>query len=348
MHQSSYDLMTTFSKTWAKPGMTVLDVGAYDVNGSYRKLFPACLYTGVDLTAGPNVDQVVQPYSYPFPDNHFDIVISGQALEHSPHPWKMVTEMARVLRPGGVMCLIAPWSWVIHRHPLDCFRILPDGMLSMLVDAQVSPLQCFSNETDTYAVAVKPETRHYDALALKYQQACSTPGDIVEHLPMLCAYAARCQRVTEMGTRYGNSTVAFLAAQPLELVCYDISEISVQTIAQLRTMTGRTKMTFYQKSVLEVEIEPTDLLFIDTYHIYPQLQQELQLHAGKVKKWIILHDTESFGVDGEPLPGQTPVPGQGIMRAVHEFLAANQGSWSVEYKTDKCNGLMVLQRTQGE
>jgi ubiquinone/menaquinone biosynthesis C-methylase UbiE len=44
----------------------------------------------------------------PFPDNHFDVVLSNSVLEHIPHPENAVCEMRRVLKPGGVMVLTVP------------------------------------------------------------------------------------------------------------------------------------------------------------------------------------------------------------------------------------------------
>src|SRR5262249_32635606 len=57
------------------------------------------------------------------------------------------------------------------------------------------------------------------ALADLYRNACNTAGDIHEHLPTLYLLAQRCRHVTEMGTRTGVSTIAWLFAQPERLVC---------------------------------------------------------------------------------------------------------------------------------
>ena len=49
--------------------LEIIDIGSYDVNGSYKPFFdrPGWKYTGVDLAAGPNVDVVLQsPYRLPF------------------------------------------------------------------------------------------------------------------------------------------------------------------------------------------------------------------------------------------------------------------------------------------
>lgn len=109
----------------------VLDVGAYDVNGTYRPLveWRGWNYTGLDVAAGPNVDVVAaDPYRFPFGDGEFDVVISGSTMEHVEAIWLWVPELARVLRPGGLLVIVTHWQFIEHRYPVDCWRIMPDGM----------------------------------------------------------------------------------------------------------------------------------------------------------------------------------------------------------------------------
>jgi SAM-dependent methyltransferase len=110
--------------------LRVVDIGSYDVNGSYRTLFgnPQWHYQGVDLEAGPGVDIVLKsPYRLPFPSGSVDLVISGQAFEHVEFFWMSWMEMLRILRPGGMIFLIAPSRGPEHRYPQDCWRFYPDG-----------------------------------------------------------------------------------------------------------------------------------------------------------------------------------------------------------------------------
>jgi SAM-dependent methyltransferase len=44
----------------------------------------------------------------PFPDGAFDVAASNQCLEHVPNPARMLTEMLRVVRPGGIVCVVGP------------------------------------------------------------------------------------------------------------------------------------------------------------------------------------------------------------------------------------------------
>lgn len=110
---------------------SVLDVGSFDVNGTYRPLVEGFgyQYTGLDVVAGPNVDVVSpDPYGFPFEDGTFDVVISGSTMEHVEAIWRWVPELARVLRPGGLLAIVTHWSFPEHRYPVDCWRIMPDGM----------------------------------------------------------------------------------------------------------------------------------------------------------------------------------------------------------------------------
>ena len=86
----------------------------------------------------------------------YDLVISGQCLEHVENPFRLVAEMARVLKPGGLMLLTAPWQHPIHRYPLDCWRILPDGMRALLADAGLKPLDTYTIENDCWGIGKKP------------------------------------------------------------------------------------------------------------------------------------------------------------------------------------------------
>ena len=129
--------------------MRVLDVGSYDVNGSYRPLFPApgFEYVGLDMEAGPNVDVVIDsPYGWDsIESDSFDLVISGQAFEHIEFFWKTMEEMTRVLKKDGLLCLIAPHGFEEHRYPVDCYRFFSDGMVALARYVGIEPLHAHTN-----------------------------------------------------------------------------------------------------------------------------------------------------------------------------------------------------------
>jgi len=136
MHMESYQEMARLVRTYLKPehSLRILDVGSYDVNGSYRPIFdrPGWHYAGADVAPGPNVDVVLrEPYRWDLPDAGYDVVISGQAFEHIQFFWLTWLEMVRVLKPGGLIFLLAPGSGPEHRYPVDCWRFYRDGMRAL-------------------------------------------------------------------------------------------------------------------------------------------------------------------------------------------------------------------------
>lgn len=139
MHRSSFLRMQWFVKNFAsrinKDKIKILDVGSYDVNGSYKELFPddKFEYAGMDMEEGPNVDIVLKnPYKWDIlKTNSFDIVISGQAFEHIEFFWITMSEIARVLKKDGLLCIIVPNKQREHRYPVDCYRYFTDGMAAI-------------------------------------------------------------------------------------------------------------------------------------------------------------------------------------------------------------------------
>ena len=131
MHPESYALMDGMLRRTSRISADVLDVGSYNFNGTFRPLVEqrGWNYTGLDTVAGPNVDVVAQaPFSFPFDDDAFDIVLSGSTMEHVTAIWLWVPELVRVLKPGGLLAIHTHWKFPEHRYPVDCWRIMPDGM----------------------------------------------------------------------------------------------------------------------------------------------------------------------------------------------------------------------------
>lgn len=170
----------------------------------------------------------------------------------------------------------------------------------------------------------------------KYEHYCKTPSDINQHLPVLLRYALQAEHITEMGVRAVVSTYAFIEGEPKKLHCYDLERSENMKAAQDLAAKRGVWLEYHIADVLKVEIEATELLFIDTLHNYDQLKQELELHADKASKWIILHDTTTFGESGETKP-------KGLWPAVEEFLIANP-HWQIKERLVNNNGLTVLER----
>ena len=150
MHYDCLYTMKKFVRTYVDPlgeKLKILEVGSKDVNRPeknmrFRRYFdPKWEFIGLDIESGENVDIVSEhPYKYPFPDNHFDVVISGNTLEHVPDLQAIVNEIARV--SNNLVCIIVPNYREFHEDPIDCWRIMPDGMRFLMEGAGLKVLEC--------------------------------------------------------------------------------------------------------------------------------------------------------------------------------------------------------------
>ena len=78
---------------------------------------------GLDEGLGPafwdvsRIDIVSDITSIPEPDASFDAILCSEVLEHVPEPTHALDEFSRLLKPGGVLILTAPFSSNVHFAP---------------------------------------------------------------------------------------------------------------------------------------------------------------------------------------------------------------------------------------
>jgi hypothetical protein len=193
------------------------------------------------------------------------------------------------------------------------------------------------------------------------------PSQMQKYMDILFRYADGCEHITEMGVAVVCSTWAFLAAKPKRLVSVDIDHLC--PVDEVREAAKRIGVDFefvagdtnhgvtaelnkhcpwlnddqhrgmWEKDggIPYYNCEETDLLFIDTYHHYASLKREFELHPSKARKFIILHDTISFGYKGEGDDNK------GLQPAINEFLASNP-QWVKDWEDTEWPGLVVLKR----
>lgn len=202
--------------------------------------------------------------------------------------------------------------------------------------------------------------------------------DISEHASTLRLYASRVHSVAEIGVRKGASTWALMMglhdadppvggsmAQDRRAakvhLAYDLGPFRHQGQARYVAAGLGIRYAFEQADSLELELEDSDLLFIDTFHAYPQLRLELRRHARHARQYIILHDTTVDGNTSEclrmpedydcgamarKLGCSAEEVRMGLWPAVQEFLAGAP-EWSLLRRYDHNNGLTVLRRHGG-
>ncbi len=112
----------------AKKSLAGLSKGALIVNlgSGPKRIRPDVI--NVDLLPLPNVDIIADIAHLPFGNATVDAVISELVLEHVSDPQAVLTEMERVLKPGGLIYLVAPFVENFHSSPGDYFRWTKPGL----------------------------------------------------------------------------------------------------------------------------------------------------------------------------------------------------------------------------
>jgi hypothetical protein len=185
-------------------------------------------------------------------------------------------------------------------------------------------------------------------------------SDINEHLSTLYNYAKECDHITECGVREVTSSYSFAAGLLTntnnKLILVDLKKHNNVTLFLEDCSNENINVIFYEDSDLKCPLEHTDLLFIDTWHIYGQLKREFIRWHTYVNKYIILHDTTVDEWEGESIRGNHDINkesknsgfpideiAKGLWPAVEEFLKENP-NWKIKERFTNNNGLTVLEK----
>lgn len=146
MHTNSRLLFELYALPLFQRGMKVLEIGPDSFPSTYQRLAQdlSIDWHTLDMHDSPQLTYPSsQEYSFAIPDESYDVVLSGQVIEHVRKPWKWMPELGRITRAGGLVITINPVSWVYHKAPVDCWRIYPDGMKALYEDSFLEVLFSF-------------------------------------------------------------------------------------------------------------------------------------------------------------------------------------------------------------
>lgn len=118
----------------------VYEFGSFLVEGSsadanLRSVFPGQKFIGCDMRPGPGVDRIEDLSGLKLDDETVPTIICVDTLEHVFNAQQAVSEMLRVLAPGGVMLVAVPMHFRVHDYPADYWRFTP-----ACIDRLLSPL----------------------------------------------------------------------------------------------------------------------------------------------------------------------------------------------------------------
>lgn len=112
-----------------------LDVGCG--NKPYSRLYHAEEFVGLEMDTEQNRASKHAEYYYdgsrfPFADESFDSMVGSEVFEHVFNPDQFLSEVVRVLKPGGKVLLTMPFVWDEHEQPLDFARYSSFGISFLL------------------------------------------------------------------------------------------------------------------------------------------------------------------------------------------------------------------------
>jgi SAM-dependent methyltransferase len=91
--------------------------------------------------SNPHLDVICDlTQTLPFGDNEFDSVLLSDVLEHIPNPGKLIGEIGRILRPGGVLLMNVPFIYPLHEEPYDYYRYTSHALRRLMEDSGLEVL----------------------------------------------------------------------------------------------------------------------------------------------------------------------------------------------------------------
>jgi SAM-dependent methyltransferase len=86
-------------------------------------------YIGLDIATDMynkiKPDLVWDGKTIPLGDHSIDCAVASELFEHCPEPEIVMSEVDRVLKPGGLFFFTVPFLWPLHDVPYDQYRYTP-------------------------------------------------------------------------------------------------------------------------------------------------------------------------------------------------------------------------------
>ena len=115
----------------------IYEIGSYRVEGQeefadLRPFFPGKVYVGCDMRAGLGVDRIEDVHCLRIKSNCIGTVLIFDTLEHVENVHQAMSEIHRVLKPGGMVILSSVMKFPIHDYPSDYWRFTPKAFELLL------------------------------------------------------------------------------------------------------------------------------------------------------------------------------------------------------------------------
>jgi hypothetical protein len=161
----------------------------------------------------------------------------------------------------------------------------------------------------------------YDTLS--GMQASAHFNEYIEHHKPLkkCAEDPEVNIIKEIGVCQGVTLAALMMTKPKKLVGYDIMPKYFMPYKKLFDEYAKNNNVDFDYIVMsshdKKSVSKCDLLHIDSLHDPVHLRKELELHAPKVSKYIVFHDTANFKGS------------KGLLPVIADYITRTEQSWQI-------------------
>jgi len=208
-------------------GRRVLEVGAFDVNGSPRpfvsSLGPAS-YLGIDIANGPGVDRIcpAEQIVGEFGRESFDVIISTEMVEHV-RDWRLViSNMKQALAPNGLLVVTTrSLGFPLHEYPGDYWRYEASDMRIVFADCDIELLEKDDPADPGIFVAVR-RPQQFEEL------------DLLGHALYSMVCEGRVTTIEEAEARLRAATELTTLRSELSLLQKETNELSSQLATAVR------------------------------------------------------------------------------------------------------------------
>jgi SAM-dependent methyltransferase len=202
-------------------GREVLDIACGEGYGTALLARGAKKATGVDVApdvvaharrrygAAANIDfRDGRCEAIPLADASVDLVVSFETLEHIPDPGKLVLEVARVLRPGGIFAVSTPNKEIYsdrrgYRNPHHLKELYRDEFVAM-ARASFPEVALFGQRVDAYSAIwpVSGEAARGQLLDARMNEAADPLPGVADAMYFLAICGRDAQAVAQAAGRF--------------------------------------------------------------------------------------------------------------------------------------------------
>jgi len=157
-------------------------------------------------------------------------------------------------------------------------------------------------------------------------------GDMYKRIDYIQKTFAGIETITEFGPFQGCSTAAWLSLRPKKFVTVDQGvSLDVDLFKKAAEEIG-VDFEFRIGNDIEIDIDPCDLLFIDTVHTEDHTYKELKRHSNQVHTYLVFHDINLDRFD--------------TLKGINKWWK-DHPQWILKYQDFEDCGFMVLENKQG-